>query len=371
MDQRTLVWIRAGARCAICNRYLLDENLGAVVPVGENAHIVGREQTAKSPRGLDPLPAAERDKAENLVLLCREQHKLVDSQVDLFTVDELRRLKRAHEDRVRRVTEIGGNQQTTVLRVVGNVRGATASVDRGLVAEAVVASQRYPHYSLAHHQDGLEVSLRSIPDEGSPAYYRVAKSFIDDGLTRLADGLRREAVRHVSLFAFARLPLLVYLGSRLDDAFEVDIYQRHRHSQAWVWDERYPAEDFEVTVPETAPAGTEAALVLNLSGTIQSDELPGEVRGLPRYVCAPANKVPHPDILAHRASLSNLERTLRDLLAGIESSAKRLEALHLFSAIPISAAVVMGRILGPSAPKLLVYDENGGTRRIALEVNPS
>ena len=368
MDQRTLVWIRAGARCAICNRYLLDEDLGQVVRVGENAHIVGREKTPGSPRGLDPLPIADRDKAENLVLLCREQHKLVDTHVDLFTVEELRKLKHAHEERVRRVTEIGGGRRTTILRVVGDVRGSTVSVDRSLVATAVIASQRYPHYSLAHQQDGVEISLRNIPDEGSATYYEVARSFIDDGLARLADGLKREEVRHVSLFAFGRLPLLVYLGSRLDDTFEVDIYQRHRHSQGWAWDDQQPAETFAVSAPPTRPTGSEAVLMLNVSGTIHADELPDEVRALPRYVCTPARSTPHPDLFANRSTQANFEGSMRDLLAQIESTAKGLRALHVFSAMPISAAVVLGRVLGPSAPKVLVYDEDMGTRRVALEI---
>jgi hypothetical protein len=55
-----------------------------------------------------------------------------------------------------------------------------------------------------------------------------------------------DGVHHLSVFAFARLPLLVYLGSCLDDTIATDIYQRHRLNEAWtLW------------VPETRCAGVE------------------------------------------------------------------------------------------------------------------
>lgn len=89
MDEKTLVWIRSGGRFAICNSYLLKTDYGGVVPVGENAHIVGQSDGKKSPRGDDPLPHEERDQAENLVLLCREQHKTIDRKRprELFTIE--------------------------------------------------------------------------------------------------------------------------------------------------------------------------------------------------------------------------------------------------------------------------------------------
>src|SRR4051794_18801667 len=67
------LWVRSGGRCAFCNTYLLeDEFTGQVYKFGEMAHNVGRSESDRSPRGLDPLPLAERNKAENLLLLCEK-----------------------------------------------------------------------------------------------------------------------------------------------------------------------------------------------------------------------------------------------------------------------------------------------------------
>jgi hypothetical protein len=49
--ERLKVWVRAGGRCIICNRYLLEGQLSArEVTFGELAHIVGHKE------GRQPCP---------------------------------------------------------------------------------------------------------------------------------------------------------------------------------------------------------------------------------------------------------------------------------------------------------------------------
>ncbi|WP_369391542.1 HNH endonuclease signature motif containing protein [Streptomyces sp. CG1] len=62
--------------------------------VGDEAHIVA--QSGKGPRaGL--IPDGEVDRYENLILLCKVHHKLIDDQPAAYTVERLREMKRAHE----------------------------------------------------------------------------------------------------------------------------------------------------------------------------------------------------------------------------------------------------------------------------------
>src|SRR5689334_13824016 len=91
------VWVAAGGRCTFCNRYLLeDEFTGQPVAIGQLAHIVGWTDADGSPRGRDELDLAERNEADNLMLLCHDQHKVIDAQSlwELYTADELRTIKR-------------------------------------------------------------------------------------------------------------------------------------------------------------------------------------------------------------------------------------------------------------------------------------
>lgn len=97
------VWVAAGGRCTICNRYLLnDETTGQDVMIGQLAHIVGWSTADGSPRGFEDLAVEMRNEPDNLLLLCYDQHKVVDDK-SLWTVydaDTLRAMKREHETRV-------------------------------------------------------------------------------------------------------------------------------------------------------------------------------------------------------------------------------------------------------------------------------
>lgn len=67
--------------------------------VGDIAHIVGEKETAA--RGKSPLTPAQRNLFSNLVLLCKEQHKIVDDHEDKYTVEVLTDIKKKHEKAIR------------------------------------------------------------------------------------------------------------------------------------------------------------------------------------------------------------------------------------------------------------------------------
>ncbi|MEU6409397.1 HNH endonuclease signature motif containing protein [Microbispora sp. NPDC046933] len=93
---RKILWIEAGGRCAICRRQLLTAGTETDDPsvFGEEAHIVGRGSNGPRSGGL-----AEHlvDSHENLILLCSEHHKQIDDQVNHFTVERLREIKKSHK----------------------------------------------------------------------------------------------------------------------------------------------------------------------------------------------------------------------------------------------------------------------------------
>ncbi|WP_320040770.1 HNH endonuclease [uncultured Desulfobacter sp.] len=94
-----MLWGRAAHRCAFpgCRKELVsdktqtdDESL-----VGEACHIVAR--ATNGPRGYSNLTSEQRDKYQNLILLCNVHHKIVDDQVNHYTVDMLTQMKNDHE----------------------------------------------------------------------------------------------------------------------------------------------------------------------------------------------------------------------------------------------------------------------------------
>lgn len=291
--ERLKLWVRSGGRCQICRRHLLEGQLGyRELTFGQAAHIVGQKATAKSPRGLDELLTdEERDNADNLMLICDDEHSEIDKwgSRDAFTVAFLRELKRKHEDQVFLATSFGEYNRTTPIRMVGWLRGSPAEVGRDAVATAVMASAgRMPQFDLST-RNMLEIDLRGLPGEDgpSPEYYAAACQLIDRAVkTKAAEAVASEDIIHLSVFAFARLPLLVYLGAQLGDQVPIDVYQKHRSTGDWKWPEPDGTATFTLSAPDPEPASCEATLVINVSGTIHRDELPHGVRDLPVFELA-------------------------------------------------------------------------------------
>lgn len=238
-----------------------------------------------------------------------------------MNVGRLRKIKHAHEDWVRRMSGLDRNRGTAVVRMIGAVRGNAVELSRPTASAAVLNSDdRFPEFPLSYEQYGFEIDLRHLPGEGTEMYWTTAKAAIDEVIEhKLKEAVRHEDVRHLSVFAFARLPLLVYLGSRLDDTYEVALYQRHRSTEAWAWPESTATVEFKVeSQPAEGAPSAGAVLVLNISGTIQPDELPPELSTLPRLVVAPVGEIPGVDIIDSPDALYAFIRTVRTLLSQLE-----------------------------------------------------
>ncbi|MFE4967559.1 SAVED domain-containing protein [Streptomyces sp. NPDC056660] len=384
---RREVWVRSAGRCALCNTYLLEGSLsGRVLHLGELAHIVGRGSGVRSPRSEHSLDPARRDDADNLILLCADQHREIDAAgaVDLFTVEKLGRIKQEHEDRVRHVTGLGPDRATTVVRMVGPVHGNDVELSQQTAAAAVIARDRYPLFLESYTRHGLEIDLRGVPGEAltlpctasraasaGRVYCRMAAQMIDGVIEgQLRPGIMRDSVRHVSVFGFARLPLLVHLGSRLDDTVPTDIYQRHRQDESWVWrEEDGPHAGFVTLLDRDVPAGSEAVLVVNVSGAIGMQEVPAALAGLRRWEIRPVGVPTDPDIMRDSGRLERFAAELRGFFAGLEADAKTLERLHVLAALPVSAAIALGRAHHPQVhPQLVVYERLAGRYVATLEV---
>ncbi|MGP3635939.1 SAVED domain-containing protein [Streptomyces sp. 24-1644] len=332
------------------------------------------------------MEKALRDNADNLMLLCAQQHMEIDAKaaLDVFTVEWLRGVKQEHEDRVRHLTALGPERATTVMRMVGPVHGNAVELSRETAANAVTAGHRFPLYLESYTRHGVEIDLRHTPGEQAAAawdaepaaeasrhYYQQATKIIDDVVqNRLRPGIERDSVQHVSVFGFARLPLLVYLGSLLDDTVPTDIYQRHRLEQSWVWPaDSGPVTEFAAHPVQAGPEEDEAVVVLNVSGVIAPYEIPRELSALRRYEVSPVSAQAGPDILRCRASLRRLEETLRMLLARLEREVKSLRRLHVLPAVPLSAAVALGRAHHPQVhPQMVIYERLAGRYVPTLEV---
>jgi TPR repeat protein len=144
-EQRKLLQ-RSGGVCAFprCRRALTTdaETTGKTKSLGQIAHIVG--ESVHGPRGDHPLSLPERNRCENLILLCGYHHALIDAQPELWTVPWLHAMKQAHEYWVQQqlgaVDPVSGEGVSArsdfvewFLRTGDNLPRADAEIDRALL----------------------------------------------------------------------------------------------------------------------------------------------------------------------------------------------------------------------------------------------
>lgn len=96
---RKILWGRSGHRCAMCEvKTELIEDIGLegdTSIVGDEAHIVAKEKDG--PRGESDYPMENRNDYENLMILCKKHHKIIDDHPDKYTIELLKEIKSNHE----------------------------------------------------------------------------------------------------------------------------------------------------------------------------------------------------------------------------------------------------------------------------------
>ncbi|MCE5210163.1 MAG: HNH endonuclease [Deltaproteobacteria bacterium] len=119
---RKILWGRSGNKCAICKHDLVidatlnnDESI-----VGEECHIVSG--SPNGPRHDPTYPQGQIDSYENLMLLCRIHHKMVDDQSETYTTDILRQMKTNHENWVtEKLNQCNIQEQVKIKRIKSNI----------------------------------------------------------------------------------------------------------------------------------------------------------------------------------------------------------------------------------------------------------
>jgi hypothetical protein len=365
---RLVLFVLAGGRCEFngCNQYLLEHELTTQrCIVAEAAHIVAFNEGGARGKTL-PRPEDIHD-VSNLMLLCHDCHKLIDDHPEIYTVSVLEEYKKAHEERIRHVTGLGPDLKTTIMQLKANIRDQSVAIPAAHVTDAV--APRYPRDTR-----GFVIDLTGLPDLSNSAYLETATSAIKIQLEKFyLPGMDVESTRHISLFALAPIPLLIYLGSRLSNKIPVDLYQLHRDTHNWTWKTTGEPVDYELKSLRSGTEKSKVALLLSLSGQIQDETLPSDIDDtFSVYELTLKGQVPHPNFLQTKQDLINFRAAYQLVLRTILARHGNLAAIHLFPAVPAPVAVACGYELLPKVdPSLWVYDNDKahGGFTLALRIN--
>ena len=344
-----LLFVHAGGRCEFdgCNKYLLEHPLTlALGNFGQMAHVVAFRRDG--PRG-GALRPQDINELGNLMLLCPSCHKLIDASPAQFPVPVLEKYKETHEARVKHVTGLSPDLKTTVVQLKAKIAGQVVAIPAAHVTSAVA-----PRYPVA--LPGHIIDLTGFESEG---FLAAATDAIKRRVeTICAAGSDIHDSRHISLFALAPIPLLIYLGRELGNKVAVDVFQRHRDTEDWAWKTTGTPVAYQVEQLRAGSDRAKVALLLSLSGKVHAHALPKDFDGqFSIYEVTLAGSEPRPTFLRMRQDLEGFKQVYGALLRRLAMDHGHLEQLHLFPAIPAPIAVLCGREVLPKVdPTLVVYD---------------
>lgn len=357
------LWIKSGGRCQFrgCNKLLYRDDLTKIERNSSYfAHIV-----ADSPggvRGDEELSPKLAKEFSNLMLLCDTHHRIIDdpSNEDIYTVELLKTYKKEHEERIEYLTGIDESYKSHILFFKDNIGDRKPEIEFEDARLAILP--RFPANSNFIEIDLTHGAYRDYEDNYFRDKQREISRLVETKVRQLSN------INHLSIFAFASIPLLIHFGYELGDTISANIYQRHRSTNSWRWQDE-DISGFQYVIEENlleseAETGI-VALNLSLSGTIREEEI-NLTLNKPHsyYKITIAN--PNPNFLKSEEQLDLFKAEIRTLLRRIRETHGHNCEIHLFPAIPTSIAVSFGELLLPkSDPLIYVYDhinQNNGFR---------
>lgn len=135
-DRNTL-WTRSGGHCAFCRTELIkdEDNNKVNLNIGDECHII-----SSKPNG----PRYQKDynggfdKYDNLILLCKNHHRMIDEQHQTFDVKILKLLKLNHERWVKELFKNATNKKTSKSRYLKRITSGKELLD---IVESMHASE--------------------------------------------------------------------------------------------------------------------------------------------------------------------------------------------------------------------------------------
>lgn len=332
------LWVAAAGRCEFrgcckpIDRDFLTKKLGNV---SEYAHII-----ADSPGGARGIAGVSEQLAanpSNLMLLCFDCHARIDrdGQKNPYTKEELRAMKREHEARIQLIYSATGVKESLPILMSFPVGAQVPIIDIEQVRHAILENSRYSRFPLGRH---IHIDRADFDShDGSQDFWPMAERVVDSIYTQriLPELTSKNGPSHLTVAAFAPIPMLMKLGALLGDKTEAMVLDLPM--DGWLWDKKVdcPAPEFVYAVPGTLPR--EVAVTVSISNqAVKPDDM---------EVLEFRAKKPNRGILRTEAHLQTFRREFNAFLMGLVRAGARV--LHIYPATPLCASVEIGRMLLP------------------------
>ncbi len=365
------LWVKSAGRCEFkgCNKpvwynglTLSDGNFSEV------AHII--PVSSDGPRGSEESEKLQIEYS-NLMLLCPVCHKQIDDNPKKYPAELLRRWKEEHEERIAIQTAYPEDiHRSTVLMFTVNIDQRNVPVNMEAVRNAM-----FPKYPSDHK--GIKIEKEDFDRHSKQAYWHsYAKDIQRKIRYHLEEGINEIKVKHLSVFAIAPQPLLIYLGKCIGDTIPANLYQRHRNIEqthrTWSWPENPNTHtSYLVNQVRIVEGSNQVALILALSDYINNDKYNSFIpEAFSIYQITIEEPSPH--FLKSPQQIKNFSYEYRKLLNQIQATHGRNCKVFILPAVPAPIAVECGRVLLPTKdPEIFAceyYPKEQGFRQV-LQIN--
>ncbi|MGI4858964.1 MAG: SAVED domain-containing protein [Janthinobacterium lividum] len=337
-DVRRDLWIAAAGRCEFrgcCKPIDRDFLTKARCVVGEYAHIIGDSpDAARGVAGESERLAADQS---NLMLACFDCHSRIDrnGKNNEFTAEELGRMKREHEARVELIYSATGVKESLPILMSFPVGKHVPVVDIQQVQYALLKNSSFTRFPVAQHIyiDKSDFDVHDDSTEFWPLAERAVSNVYEQRIRPQLTS--RSGVPHLTIAAFAPIPMLMKLGALIGDKTEATVLDLP--VERWLWDKNpdCPSPEYVFDVPDTLPR--EVAAVVSISGRAVAPEHMKAVEF--RAVS------PNRGIIRNEAHLLHFRQQFNVFLTKLTQAGVRV--LHIHPATPLSASVEIGRTLLP------------------------
>jgi hypothetical protein len=350
---QNLLWAVSGGRCeyAGCNKVLHTDILtNRKCNSAYIAHIVADEPNGA--RGDTTRSKLLANNISNLMLLCDTHHRMVDADEVTYTESRLLAMKRQHEERIRRITDIALNMSSEIILYGANIGTNNSPLSYQLACEALL----HDYYPTS--DNAIELRLKNAPfTDGTDTYWTTEEANLCEQFKlQIKPRLMQGNADHYSVFALAPQPLLIKFGVLLNDLNNLRVFQKHREPSTWKWQTSSP--DIEYIAHEPVDKTKTPVLVFSLSATVMHDRIEKILGKSASIWEITISGTPNNDFLKTETLLSDFRRTVRCAFDKIKAHHGCTD-LHVFPAMPVSASVELGRVWMPKADMpLVIYDEN-------------
>lgn len=340
------LWWKAAGRCEFrgCNKPLYLHGITMdKCNLANCAHIIG--DSNNGPRGREDSEKLAKD-FNNLMLMCPSCHKYIDHEgKEKYDADTLFAMKKRHEERMEYLTSFNEDLQANIVTYGANIAEHKPEFSFSQLQEALLPNF-YPS-----SRDLIELGVNFYGGEDWLSYWkREEENLVYLCKSRILDNIDRWDYKRIALFGWAPMPLLVRLGTLLNNKHEVIVYQKQRQG-SWIWPKENSSIDYIFHRP--SEQNGVPVLVLSLSFPIM-DRVKKERKDACIWEFTIAK--PNPDFLQSRKMLYDFGRNIETILDEI-SKVSNYQAIDLYLAAPVACCIEFGRVWMQKANSPLnIYD---------------